>query len=696
MNLVIVESPTKARTLGRFLGKEYIVDSTMGHVRDLPKSKLGVDIENGFRPEYVFIAKKKEAVQRIKEDALKAERVYLATDPDREGEAIAWHVAELLKGIKSTKSIKGNGLVRIVFHEITEGAVRQALENPGEINLQLVDAQQARRVLDRLVGYKLSPLLWKKVRKGLSAGRVQSVAVRLIVEREREIEAFKPEEYWEVFCEVAKVEKVEQSSFTVRLVEKNGEKIKIGNKEQADGVVSDLEKAAYSISLIDKREVKKSPWPPFTTSTMAQAAARSFFWSAKKTMSIAQRLYEEGLITYHRTDSTNLSQQALSAARSFIKERYGEKYLPEKSRVYKVKSKVAQEAHEAIRPTDVKIQIPLASPSEAGRANDKIQIGRDGEILYGLIWKRFVACQMAQAVFDETTVDVKAEVARVPQVPQVSRAKDQKARGTLDTFDTRGTYLLRTSGQIMKFDGWRALYPIKEGDIIPEVEQGESLQLIKVEPNQKFTEPPPRYTEATLVKTLEKLGIGRPSTYAPTISTIQDRQYVEKNEGKFQPTSLGNAANDFLIGYFPDIFDYKFTAHMEDNLDGIAKGEREWVPVIRDFWRPFESKLEKVEDVAERVKIEVEKTGDRCPKCKEGEQVIRVGKFGKFLSCSRFPDCDWSANYVEKTNIKCPGCGEGDVIIRKTKRGKRFYGCSRYPQCKWASWRKPGTAKNNE
>lgn len=683
MNLIIVESPTKAKTLGRFLGSEYHVQFTMGHVMDLPKSKLGIDVDHDFKPEYIPVSKKKDIVQGIKQEARIADKIYLATDPDREGEAIAYHIAELLD--KKGKS----RLARIVFHEITDGAVRRALEKPGEINLQLVDAQQARRVLDRLVGYKLSPLLWRKIRRGLSAGRVQSVTVRLIVDKEREIEAFNSEEYWGVFVEVApfdsfdftqdksaqgkqvekveKVARVEQNTFLIKLIKRDGEKIKIGNKGEAEKAVTDLEKASYRVSSIDKREVHKSPPAPFTTSTMAQAAARAYFWSAKKTMSVAQKLYEEGLITYHRTDSTNLSQEAINAARVLVKSKYGENYLPDKQRVYKVKSKVAQEAHEAIRPTDIKIQNP----------NVKVQIGRDGEILYGLIWKRFVACQMAQAMFDETTINVVAKVEKVEKV-----AKE---------------YLLRASGQVMKFEGWRAIYPKKESEDgvvqLPEVREDEALQLIKVNPEQKFTEPPARYTEATLIKTLEKLGIGRPSTYAPTISTIQNRQYVEKTEGKFKPTTLGTTVNDFLVKYFPDIVDYEFTARMEDSLDGIAKGEKKWIPVIRNFWDPFSKKLEGVQEKAERVKIEPEKTGEKCPKCQEGEQVIRIGRFGRFLSCSRFPDCKWTAPLIEKLAMKCPQCGEGEVIVRKTKRGKRFYGCSRYPECKWASWRKPSNSE---
>lgn len=670
MDLIIVESPTKARTLNKFLGSDYLVESTMGHVRDLPKSKLGIDVDHDFKPDYVFVQKKKDVVQRIKKEALKADKVYLATDPDREGEAIAHHVAELLTEKKKLP------LQRIVFHEITESAVKHALETPGEINGQLVDAQQARRVLDRLVGYKLSPLLWKKIRRGLSAGRVQSVTVKLIVEREREIEAFKPNEYWEIFSEV-KSENSKGQNFLVKLVGKDKEKIKVSNKDEAAKAVSDLEKSTYAISSINKREVKKNPPAPFTTSTLTQAAARNYFWSAKKTMSIAQRLYEEGLITYHRTDSTNLSQQALTMARSFIKDRYGESYLPEKSRMYKVKSKVAQEAHEAIRPTDLIV------------SNVNVDgVGKDAELLYSLVWRRFLACQMAQAVFDETTIKVSAKY---------------------DGVD----YLLQVGGQILKFDGWKVLYPTassayptvssvhsnkeykntEEGELqLPEVEEGEKLQLVKVISDQKFTEPPPRYNEASIVKTLEKLGIGRPSTYAPTISTIQDRQYAEKNEGRFYPTSLGIAVNDFLVKYFPDVVDYQFTASMEGDLDRIAKGEKEWVPVIKEFWGPFSGKLAAVEEKAERVKIEVKKTGEKCVKCSEGEQVIRVGRFGKFLSCSRFPDCDWSAPYLETLKIKCPDCGEGDVIMRKTKKGKRFFGCSRYPECKFASWKKPKDA----
>jgi len=682
MNLIIVESPTKARTLERFLGKDFSVEATIGHIKDLPKSKLGVDVENDFAPEYVLLAKKGESVKKIKEAAKTAKSIYLATDPDREGEAIAKHIHEILSEkdtkILSAKKRKNRLISRIVFHEITKEAVEEALKNPRGIDKNLVDAQTARRVLDRLVGYKLSPLLWRKVRRGLSAGRVQTVTVRLIVEREREIEAFDSEEYWEIYCNVkCQMSNVKCEPFVVKLIKIGDEKAGIKNKREADKVVSDLEKANYRVLDVDKKEVFKNPVPPFTTSTMTQTAARLFFWPAKKTMVVAQGLYEDGLITYHRTDSTNIAGQALTRVRDFIKKEFGERYLPEKPRFYKTASKVAQEAHEAVRPTDVN--------SKFKTQNSKF--ARDGEKLYNLIWKRFVACQMAAAVYDQTTIDVQA---------QVTSNKSQVT-----------SYVLRASGQVMKFDGWKTVYgmtndklstsakasadrQITNGDAkLPDVEEGKELQLIKVIPEQKFTEPPPRFTEATIIKTLEKLGIGRPSTYAPIITTIQLRQYVEKKEGKFYPTPVGISVNDFLITNFPDVFEYKFTAEMEADLDKIANGEVEWVKTIKTFWGPFDKKLVNVTENSKRVKIEVEKTGRSCPECKVGELVIRIGRFGKFISCSRFPECKHTEKYVEKAGMKCPECGKGDVIIKTTKRGKRFYGCSRYPDCKWASWRKP-------
>lgn len=644
MNLIIVESPTKARTLGKFLGSSYVVEATTGHIKDLPKSKLGIDIENNFEPTFEEVEKRKATIKLLKSSAKKAENIFIASDPDREGEAIAQHVYEIV-GNKNTK--------RITFHEITKKAVEEAITHPTTINKPLVDAMKARRVLDRLVGYKLSPLLWKKVRRGLSAGRVQSVAVRLIVEKEREIEKFKPEEYWEIFAEVIQSisNRVNQKEkFKIQLI-----KQEVTNEKDAKLIVAELQGSHYSVKDVKKKSVNKSPYPPFTTSTLTQAGSRIFGWSSKRTMSIAQKLYEEGLITYHRTDSLNLNGEAVEAARLFIRKEYGEKYLPEKPKFYKTNSKNAQEAHEAIRPTD-STQYEVLST----------QLEPDNKKLYELIWKRFLACQMNPAIYSETVIDVEAKY-----MP--------------------GVYLLRASGQIMIFDGWRKLFPIdKDIVILPEIEKGEDLDLIKVDSFQKFTQPPARYNEASLIKTLEKLGIGRPSTYAPTINTIQVRAYVEKNENKnFVPTSVGIAVNDFLIGNFPETFDYQFTAKMESDLDEIANNKFEWQKPIKEFYKPFEKKLVDVEKNSQRVKIETEKLGRKCPDCSEGELVIRMGRFGKFISCDRFPECKHTEKLIEKIDMKCPDCNEGDIVRKKTKKGRFFFGCSRYPDCKFASWKKP-------
>ncbi len=633
MKFIIVESPTKARTLSKFLGSDYSVDSTKGHIMDLPKSKLSIDIENDFKPNYEPIEKKKSTIAELRKKAKLADEVYIASDPDREGEAIASHV-EFIVG-KRSKVVK-----RISFHEITQKAVEEAIAHPSKVNQDLVDAQTARRVLDRLVGYKLSPLLWKKVRRGLSAGRVQSVAVRLIVDKENEIKAFIPEEYWEIYAKL-KTKNTEQ--FVTQLV-----KQKIQNKEQADKILKDLEVANYKVKDVKKREVKKKAYPPFTTSTLTQTAARVFGWSAKKTMSAAQKLYEEGLITYHRTDSLNLSIDAVSMAREYIQKEYGKVYLPEKAIVYKTNSKSAQEAHEAIRVTDVN-RVQSAVGGEFGE--DK---------LYDLIRRRFLACQMTQAVYDETTIDVSADV-----------------------------YLLRASGQIMKFDGWRKLFNIdKEVVILPEVKIAEDLEKEKVWGDQKFTQPPARFNEASLIKTLEKLGIGRPSTYAPIISTILARAYVEKKEKNFFPTTIGFAVTEFLVTNFPIEMDYGFTAGMELDLDRIAEGKIKWQKEMKKFWDPFSKKLESVEKDSVRVKIETEKLGKHCPDCKDGELVVRTGRFGKFISCSLFPECKHTEKFLDKVGVKCPDCKEGDVIVKKAKRGN-FFGCSRYPECKYASWKKP-------
>lgn len=645
--LIIVESPTKAKTLGRFLSEDYLVEATAGHIKDLPKSKLGIDLKNDFKPDFAEMPKKKDVIRKLKSEGKRAKEIYLATDPDREGEAIAQHVLEVL-GAKSK-------FKRITFHEITKEALEEALANPHDVNKNLVDAQIARRVLDRLVGYKLSPLLWKKIRRGLSAGRVQSVAVRLIVEKEREIKAFKTQEYWEIFSKV-KDERQELKSFDIQLVKIDGKNAEVKNELEADRILSDLKKAGYKVTDVRKKEVSKNPYPPFTTSTMTQAAARIFGWSSKRTMSVAQKLYEEGLITYHRTDSFNLSRHAVDSVRKYIKKEYGKNYLPASPKFYKTTSKVAQEAHEAIRPTSLSYKPQVTNG----------KWGHDEETLYKLIWARFVACQMNPSLYDETVIDVSA---------------------------TPGNYLLRAGGQIMKFDGWRKVIPAKldtdEIVRLPEVSKDENLKLIKAWGEQKFTQPPARYNEASLIKTLEKLGIGRPSTYAPTISTIQIRNYVEKSEGKFFPTTIGEAVNDFLVGNFADIFEYKFTAGMEDSLDKVANGEAKWTGIIKDFYKPLESKIGKVDKNAKRVKIETEKLGKKCPDCKEGELVIRIGRFGKFVSCSRFPDCKHTEKYIEKVGVKCPDCKEGDVIIKRTGKGRKFFGCTRYPECKYASWRSP-------
>ena len=658
MNLIIVESPTKARTLSRFLGKGYAVEATMGHIKDLPKSKLGVQVEKNFEPDYQLVEGKSKQVNAIKKSYKTAKSVYIATDPDREGEAIAQHVYEILDG-------KNGKIARITFHEITKSAVDEAISKPGKINNDLVEAQVARRVLDRLVGYKTSPLLWKKVRRGLSAGRVQTVTVRLIVEREREIEAFVPQEYWEIYCELrADLSRNNIKNFVVKLLRINGKTANISDKSSADKAVGGLKKSAYTVADVARREVRKNPYPPFTTSTLSQTASRFFGWSSKKTMSVAQRLYEEGLITYHRTDSVSLSSGAIDKVREYIGKEYGAEYVPEKPKLYKTKSKSAQEAHEAIRPTDVNSKLTMSNP--------KFQ--KEGEKLYGLIWKRFVACQMNPAVYDETKITVSAKY-----------GGDE--------------YTLRASGQVMKFDGWRKVIPPSKSEepSLPDVQKNDSLTFLKIDPQQKFTQPPPRYNEASLIKTLEKLGIGRPSTYAPTISTIQSRAYVEKKEGKFYPTSIGIAVNDFLTKNFSTVFDYDFTADMEEGLDNVAQGKVDWHKMLSDFWGPFEKKLESVEANAKRVKIETEKLGKKCPTCskegrkgdKQGELVVRTGRFGKFISCSIFPDCKHTEKYMEKIDMKCPDCKEGEVIVKRTRKGRQFFGCSRYPDCEFASWKNP-------
>ncbi|TSC95144.1 MAG: DNA topoisomerase I [Parcubacteria group bacterium Licking1014_1] len=650
MDLIIVESPTKGRTIEKFLGKNYKVLSSFGHVRDLPKGELGVDVENNFQPKYVIPLKARKVVSELKKEAARATETTLATDEDREGEAIAWHLAEALK-LKNPK--------RIVFHEITKEAIQKALENPRGIDINMVNAQQARRILDRIVGYKLSPFLWKKVAKGLSAGRVQSVAVRLIVEKEREIEKFVAQEYWQIKAELQKPQKTNpnnQKSFVAMLIKKNGKpiaRLEIKNKNEADEILEDLKNAEYIVENIEKKETKKNPLPPFTTSTLQQSAWQRFHFPAKMTMQTAQRLYENGFISYHRTDSLNLSEMSLFSAKKFITESFGKNYWAEYLRKYKAKGN-AQEAHEAIRPTFA------GKTPESLKGIDPRQLK-----LYTMIWQRFIACQMAPARFDSTNVEIKA------QIPN---------------------YTFKASGQIMKFDGFLRIYPMKfeEADL-PELEKNDNLELVKLDSSQHFTEPPARYTEASLIKTLEQYGIGRPSTYAPTLSTIQERNYIEKNEQKkFIPTKIGIVVNDVLVKNFPEIVDIDFTAKMEKELDEVAEGKDTWTKTCRDFYNPFSKNLEDKYKKVKKIDL-TEKTDKICPRC--GALLVeRFGKFGKFYACSKFPECKYTESIEDKNKnlgIKCPKCQQGELVIRKTKKGKIFYGCANFPKCDFALWDKP-------
>ena len=604
MKLVIVESPTKAKTISRFLGKGYKVESSFGHIRDLPKSKMGIDIEHNFEPKYLVPRDKSKKVKLLKDLAKKADEIYFATDSDREGEAIAWHLVELLKPKKEQAK-------RITFHEITKHAIEQALKEPRELDMDRVDAQQARRILDRLVGYELSPFLWRKVAKGLSAGRVQSVTVRLIVEREREIEKFKPEEYWSLLALLLS-EKDSEKPLEASLVAKEGkkyDKLGIADKKTMDEILKDLKDASYTIESIEKKEKKRNPYPPFTTSTLQQAANNRLGFSAAQTMRLAQQLYEGvelgekgsvGLITYMRTDSLTLSDKFLKEARDFIGKEFGDKYLPEKKKLYKTASKGAQEAHEAIRPTD-----PELTPDDVRSHLDPQQAK-----LYTLIWQRAVSGQMNPAILDQTSVSISAD-----------------------------KYTFRASGSIVKFDGFMQVYPLKtEEKIFPEMKEKEVLELKELTPDQHFTEPPPRYTEASLVKELEKKGIGRPSTYAPTIKTVIDRNYVEKEAKKLSPTEIGIMVNDVLVEHFPNVVDYDFTAKMEEDLDEIAENKKEWVPVIKEFYDPFKKNLDKKEKEVQKSDIAEEETDEKCEKCNE-PMLIKMGRFGKFLACSGYPDC---------------------------------------------------------
>ncbi len=653
MNLIIVESPAKGATIEGFLGPNYKVLSSYGHIRDLPKAELGVDVENNFKPKYVIPLKSRKVINSLKKEVEKTEKIILATDEDREGEAIAWHLSQALK-LKNYQ--------RIVFHEITKSAIEKALQNPRKIDINLVNAQQARRILDRLVGYKLSPFLWKKIVRGLSAGRVQSVTVKLVVEREREIKNFVPQEYWVIEAELQsqidadkKRADADNKSFLAKLVKKDEKtipKLGIKIKEEADKILKDLKGAEYKVKGIEKKEVKRNPLPPFTTSTLQQTAWQKFRFPAKFTMRIAQRLYEAGAITYHRTDSLNLSEMSLFSAKKFITENYGKNYWTGFLRKYKAKGKV-QEAHEAIRPT-----YPDKTPEELKAKFDNGQFK-----LYDLIWRRFIACQMAQASFDSTIIEI----------------------------ETGNKYIFQTNGQILKFDGFLKVYPIKFKEVeLPPLKKDEILELIKLIPSQHFTQPPSRYTEATLIKTLEKNGIGRPSTYAPTLSTIQERNYVEKDEKKcFLPTEIGTLVNDLLVEHFPKIVDIKFTAKMEEDLDEVAKGQKKWTKICQDFYGPFEKNLQKkYEEVSKKTLTETT-TDKKCPEC-DAPIIIKFGKFGKFYACSNFPKCKYTESFEKKTlGIKCPKCKKGEIVEKRTKTKKIFYGCNRFPKCDFALWDKP-------
>lgn len=654
-NLVIVESPAKAKTIQKYLGKNFSVIASMGHVRDLPKSKLGVDVDNGFVPQYQEIKGKEALVSELKAAAKKADVVYLATDPDREGEAISWHLAQML-------GLPLNEKNRVTFNEITKSGIKNGMDAPREINQSLVDAQQARRILDRIVGYKLSPFLWKKVRRGLSAGRVQSVAVRLIVDREEQIRAFVAEEYWTVDAKLST--KSPKKGFDVRLALKNGEKIEMHDESSANAVLGDIANAEWQVANVKKSVRRRLPAPPFITSTLQQEASRKLGFQARRTMKVAQELYEGieleghgavGLITYMRTDSLRIAEEAQQVAEDYIKSHFSKDYLPSSRRVYKSKSN-AQDAHEAIRPT-----MPDISPEDA-----KKSLTAEQYKLYKLIWERFIASQMANAMLDTVSVDI-----------------------------TVGIYTFKASGYVVKFDGFTVLYEESKDEesekstALPTLTEGDTLSMTKVDANQHFTQPPARFSEASLIKTLEENGIGRPSTYAPTISTVIDRGYVERNAKTLVPTALGETVTGLLRDQFKHIVDVKFTAGMEGNLDRVESGEDDWVKTLGDFYGDFDSTLKSAEKSMEgvRVKVPDEETEEICELCGRN-MVIKMGRFGKFLACPGYPECKNTKKIVQKTGGFCPKCG-GEMLAKKSKKGRSFYGCEKFPECDFMTWDKP-------
>ncbi len=651
--LIIVESPTKIRTIKRYVGNDYEVVASKGHVRDLPKSKLGVDINNNFEPQYVDIKEKEETIKGIKKLAKKSDHVYLAGDPDREGEAISWHLAQLL-------GLDLNDKNRVTFNELTESGIKAGMSAPRSIDVNLVNAQQTRRVLDRLVGYKLSPFLWRKIRRGLSAGRVQSVAVRMICDREEEIRSFVSQEYWSIDAKLLAPES--KKPFSAKLTTVDGSKVDLADKAQTDAILKRLEGAQYVVTNVKKSVHKKSPSAPFTTSTLQQEASRRLSFQGRRTMKAAQELYEgvdingmgvTGLITYMRTDSTRVSDEARNAAYKFIKEKYGEKYIPDTPKKYKTKGN-AQDAHEAIRPAHPELTPDLVKAS--GVPSDQYK-------LYKLIWERFIASQMANCLMDTVSVDIEANGCG-----------------------------FKASGYSVKFDGFTVLYEEAKDDdeekknVLPPIKKNDVLKLKDLEGNQHFTQPPPRYTEATLVKAFEETGIGRPSTYVPTISTILARSYIERDGKQLKPTALGEVTNDLMKEHFDKIVDVKFTAQMENSLDQIENGTRDWTKTLASFYKDFEEELEKAETAMDgkRVKVPDEATNEVCEICGK-PMVIKIGRFGKFMACSGFPDCTNTRRIVEDTGAACPFCGKR-VLLKKSKRGKKYYGCEDNPTCTFMTW----------
>jgi DNA topoisomerase-1 len=660
-NLVIVESPGKVKSIGKFLGRGYKVEASVGHIRDLPKSQMGVDIENNFEPKYITIRGKGDVISKLKKEAKNAKKIFLATDPDREGEAISWHLANLLNIDESQKC-------RVSFNEITQNAVKNAIKQPRKIDMDLVDAQQARRVLDRIVGYKISPLLWKKVKKGLSAGRVQSVATKMICDREEEIENFESQEYWSIISKLTKP-KV-NPSFEAKFYGIGREKIELTNEEQVNGILDEVNNSQYIVQKVKEQEKKRAAAAPFITSTLQQEASRKIGYTTKRTMMVAQQLYEGieikghgsvGLITYMRTDSTRISSEAQAEAREYIKNKYGAEYVPETPRVYKNKS-ASQDAHEAVRPTYIGL-----TPEEV-----KASLSTEQYKLYKLIWDRFIASQMSSAIYDTVSADI-----------------------------TTGKYLFKANGSKVKFPGFMVLYiegrdtEGKEEDSeqedgennLPQLFEGDILDLKKNTPKQHFTQPPARYTEATLVRALEEKGIGRPSTYAPTITTILSRGYAIKEKKFLLPTELGKIVNDIMKKHFKNIVDAEFTAQMENELDAVEDGDKAWKAVMKDFYASFEGVLKKAEESIGDVEVPEEVSDVQCDKCGR-YMVVKHGRFGKFLACPGFPECRNTKPIVEEAGVECPLC-KGKVLIKKTRKGKKYIGCERNPECSFMSWEMP-------